>query len=189
MEKSNNIVAKIKIDEQALVEISEKIVKNKPFAIYLDNKIVSFLPVKNIKGKNVAFFVVYSDSLEIKNLVLSNWILSVTIIFILLITFYLLRKDYFYNQFISTMNHKLKLKVKKEIDKNTKQELHNYNILFNSMPNAAWVFDPEDGKIVDVNDFALKTYKYRKNELLGMSIYDFNPLVSEYINFETIDLS
>ena len=60
-------------------------------------------------------------------------------------------------------------------EKNKDQEIQSYKILFNNISNAAWVIDPKNGMIVDVNLATLERYGYTRAELLTMSVYDLDP--------------
>ncbi|MEO6895003.1 MAG: PAS domain S-box protein, partial [Ginsengibacter sp.] len=47
-----------------------------------------------------------------------------------------------------------------------------YRFLFEYSTSPKWIFDLENGKIVDVNDIAVKHYGYSREELLGMVTND-----------------
>jgi PAS domain S-box-containing protein len=54
------------------------------------------------------------------------------------------------------------------------QEL--YHILFESVPEAVFLFDPESLCILDVNETCLARYDYTRQEIMEMSMCDFLPL-------------
>jgi len=51
----------------------------------------------------------------------------------------------------------------------------NYRLLFESNPEAMWVFDAETLRFLAVNDAALRRYGYLRDEFLSMSILDIRP--------------
>jgi two-component system, cell cycle sensor histidine kinase and response regulator CckA len=51
----------------------------------------------------------------------------------------------------------------------------NYRLLFESNPNAMWVFDVETLRFLAVNDAAVGTYGYSSDEFLAMTIEDIRP--------------
>jgi two-component system cell cycle sensor histidine kinase/response regulator CckA len=51
----------------------------------------------------------------------------------------------------------------------------NYRLLFESNPEAMWVFDAETLRFLAVNDAAIRRYGYSRDEVLAMSIQDIRP--------------
>jgi PAS domain S-box-containing protein len=51
----------------------------------------------------------------------------------------------------------------------------NYRLLFESNPEAMWVFDAETLRFLAVNDAAIRRYGYSRDEFLAMSIQDIRP--------------
>jgi PAS domain S-box-containing protein len=51
----------------------------------------------------------------------------------------------------------------------------NYRLLFKLNPNPMWVYDRETLRFLAVNDAALRTYGYSRDEFLDMSIEDIRP--------------
>ena len=51
----------------------------------------------------------------------------------------------------------------------------NYRFLFEYSSNPKWIFDLETGRIVDVNDTAVKHYGYTREEFIGMLTNDLKP--------------
>jgi diguanylate cyclase (GGDEF)-like protein/PAS domain S-box-containing protein len=50
-----------------------------------------------------------------------------------------------------------------------------YRLLFDSSPQAMWVFDSETLRFLAVNDAAVKRYGYSRDEFLRMTIFDIRP--------------
>ncbi|MFL5494918.1 MAG: PAS domain S-box protein [Gemmatimonadales bacterium] len=50
-----------------------------------------------------------------------------------------------------------------------------YRLLFESNPEAMWVFDAETLRFLAVNDAAIRRYGYSRDEFLAMSIQDIRP--------------
>jgi PAS domain S-box-containing protein len=61
--------------------------------------------------------------------------------------------------------------VHRELDQRVRAE-ENYRILFEHNPNPMWVFDAETLRFLAVNDHAVHTYGYSRDEFLQMSIDD-----------------
>jgi len=102
-------------------EIKSKIEKNllklETFTINDTNNMLSFLPINNIKGDKVAYFVVYTKIYDINNINLIYWIL-IMIGFVMLITIlYVLRKSYLYKL------SKYKFNIKIQYHKDTLQAI------------------------------------------------------------------
>ena len=146
---------------------------HKSLSIYKEGKIISFIPIKNIKNEDVAYFVIYEKSDDIKNIIYIYWLLNIVILFISLVIYYILYKDYSYRILIIRTNKSLSLKVKHEIKKNEYQAIRNYITLFNTIPQSSILINPRTMMIVDVNKAAVQKYGFSKKELLTMSIEDF----------------
>ncbi|MCD4667399.1 MAG: PAS domain S-box protein, partial [Sulfurimonas sp.] len=178
----NNKYQHIIPDDKLQLEISKKMALEKAFALYSNKWLISFFPINNIENLNVAYFVEYTNNKDIYNIIFVYWVLNIVNIFILIMFLYILRRDYIYKTCIKKSNKVLSSKIKKEVEKNRKQGIDNYNVLFNKVPNAAWVIDPISVVIVDVNKAALDKYGYTKEEILSMSIYDFDLNNDKYID-------
>jgi len=89
------------------MDISKYIENNKPFSIYHNHKIISFLPIKNIEGKKVAYIVVYTHNETIEKAIFVYWILNILNILITFILFYIHRKNYYYVLFETKVNNNL----------------------------------------------------------------------------------
>src|SRR5687768_10108255 len=50
-----------------------------------------------------------------------------------------------------------------------------YRLLFESNPNPMWVYDRETLEFLAVNEAAIDSYGYDRNEFLGMTIRDIRP--------------
>ncbi|MBK6265759.1 PAS domain S-box protein [Marivirga sp. S37H4] len=61
-------------------------------------------------------------------------------------------------------------------DTNLASSQANFNNLFNSSPNAKWIFSLISNKIYDVNETAIESYGYTREEFLQMSITDFRSI-------------
>src|SRR5437016_6107550 len=71
--------------------------------------------------------------------------------------------------------------------KRTEEQLleneHRYRLLFQSNPEAMWVYDCDTLRFLAVNDAAVARYGYSEQEFLGMTVRDIRP-VSELARFE-----
>ena len=47
-----------------------------------------------------------------------------------------------------------------------------FRYFFQNNPAPMWVYDPRDGRFLEVNDAALRQYGYTREEFLGMTIFD-----------------
>jgi two-component system cell cycle sensor histidine kinase/response regulator CckA len=52
----------------------------------------------------------------------------------------------------------------------------NYRLLFESNPNAMWVYDSETLRFLAINDAAVQGYGYTREEFLAMTIEDIRPV-------------
>jgi len=86
-------------------ELINKFNTNKAFSIYHNHEVVSFLPIKNIKGEKVAYFLIYTKNENIENTI--SLYKTLHILNILLTLFYL---------FIYRQNYKHKISEKKAIN-------------------------------------------------------------------------
>jgi PAS domain S-box-containing protein len=71
-------------------------------------------------------------------------------------------------------NEKLKREIedRKRAEKHVKASEEKYRLLFSYDPNPLFLVDLDSGKIVDVNEPAIMTYQYERQELLEMSFLD-----------------
>jgi len=75
-------------------EIVSKLKSGKSFNVYHEKMVVSFLPIKNIEGKKVAYFIVYTKNENIENTVKLYIFLHILNIFISLVYYYMLRENH-----------------------------------------------------------------------------------------------
>jgi PAS domain S-box-containing protein len=63
----------------------------------------------------------------------------------------------------------------------TREELEatatKYQLLFQAHPEPMWVFDLDTERFLEVNDAAIESYGYSRDEFLGMAVDDLNPPV------------
>jgi two-component system cell cycle sensor histidine kinase/response regulator CckA len=52
---------------------------------------------------------------------------------------------------------------------------HRYRLLFENNPQPMWVYDRETLAFLTVNDTAVRSYGYRRDEFLGMTVNDLRP--------------
>ena len=108
---------------------------------------------------------------ELENL--EKWSLYITFISILTILILTVVLYYFVMK---------KLKLAMQIrDKKIAQENENYKILFNQIPNATWIIDVDNAKIVATNDASIDKYGYTREEFLNLSVFDLDPSSEEEI--------
>ena len=80
-------------------------------------------------------------------------------------------------------------KVYKEmISIKIKESVENYKVLFDLVPVSIFIIDPSNVTIIDANREAIKQYKYKKDELIGMRItkLDHNILENEIDDVKAI---
>ncbi|WP_185974304.1 PAS domain S-box protein [Litoribacter populi] len=74
---------------------------------------------------------------------------------------------------IVTNSRDITEKVKADEELRLSEQRHKF--MFNLSPIPKWVFDPETLKFLDVNQTAINTYGYSKEEFLSMTIRDIRP--------------
>ena len=52
---------------------------------------------------------------------------------------------------------------------------HNYRLLFQKSPQPMWIYNPDDLKIIEVNNAAVKHYGYSRKEFYNMTLLDIRP--------------
>jgi two-component system, cell cycle sensor histidine kinase and response regulator CckA len=50
-----------------------------------------------------------------------------------------------------------------------------FRLLFEQNPQPMWIYDAADFRILDVNECAVKTYGYTRDEFLGLTLFDLRP--------------
>lgn len=70
------------------------------------------------------------------------------------------------------VNHFHDITLKKKAEDDLKESEERYKILFEYSTSPKWIFDLETGKILDVNDIAIKHYGYSREEFIGMTTND-----------------
>jgi PAS domain S-box-containing protein len=76
-------------------------------------------------------------------------------------------------QLVETFNHMLDQIRDRDLALHASEE--QYRLLFDSNPHPMWVFDPETGAFLAVNDAAVSVYGYSRDEFLAMSVEDVRP--------------
>ncbi len=113
--------------------IQEKMHRHEKFSLYtLTNSqavIVSFLPLKSIEGKYVAYLVSYSSSVALYKLVEDFYIINMVIILMMFLVVYIAYKSYFYNYELKHERNRYQLLA--SYDPLTK--LPNRNMLFEKL--------------------------------------------------------
>ena len=64
----------------------------------------------------------------------------------------------------------------KQAERGLRLSEERYRLLFESNPHSVWVYDLESLAIIDVNDAAILTYGYSREEFLTLSIKDVRPI-------------
>ncbi|MDD3846571.1 MAG: PAS domain S-box protein [Syntrophorhabdaceae bacterium] len=64
---------------------------------------------------------------------------------------------------------------RKKAEKELRDSEERYRNMFDNIPFPTFVYDFETLKIVDVNTFAVRSYGYSREELLGMTLKDLKP--------------
>ncbi|MEA3228734.1 MAG: ATP-binding protein, partial [Campylobacterota bacterium] len=112
-------------------DIAKKMMSEKAFSMYAgDNKIVSFIPLKNIEDKKVvAYFKIYSDNKQIEAIFFSSNIFKALVVLLTFIFLYIFHRAYKNRLVLETtqkelqeLNHNLEKKIATEIEKNRKKD-------------------------------------------------------------------
>lgn len=77
-------------------------------------------------------------------------------------------------QQLQMQNEQLEEKVRIRTEEIALREMQ-YRYLFENNPMPMWIFDAETLQFLDVNQMALQTYGYSRNEFLSMTIMDIRP--------------
>ncbi len=98
-------------------EIETKLKENKKFAVHTtDDKLISFLPIRNIKDNEVvAYFVIHTKNKTIQNAITVYWMSTLAILVLLTTILYLIHKEYFYRKSIEQLNSDLSKRVDDDI--------------------------------------------------------------------------
>lgn len=65
--------------------------------------------------------------------------------------------------------------VRKQTEANMRESEKNYRLLFINNPQPMWIYDQETLAFLEVNEAAILSYGYSRNEFLSMSILDIRP--------------
>lgn len=145
-------------------EIHENISHNDSFAIEYESKIISFLPIKNIKdNKTVAYLVSYSHSNYLKNLHEKYlWTNIFSFILLLLMSFII------YNS--AKKRIILNMGLEKEIHDQNKA----FEIIFEKASDGVLIY--ENNKITQCNESVLNMFGFKdKNDILNKYTSDLSP--------------
>jgi PAS domain S-box-containing protein len=100
--------------------------------------------------------------------------------------------DYVLKENIFRLNPAIKLALQHKAEKiklknsetKLKESKTKYEIIFNSVADGIFIYDPIDFKLLDVNDIVLKMYKYKKEEILKVSIGELSDVENGYTTTE-----
>jgi PAS domain S-box-containing protein len=76
---------------------------------------------------------------------------------------------------VSVLSLVLDITVATRIEEALRKSEAQYRLLFESNPQAMWVYDLETKKFLAVNNAAIQRYGYSRREFLGMTIEDIRP--------------
>jgi PAS domain S-box-containing protein len=62
-----------------------------------------------------------------------------------------------------------------EAEQRLAESEHNYRLLFQKSPQPMWIYNPENLKIIEVNNAAVKHYGYQRKEFYEMTLMDIRP--------------
>lgn len=110
--------------QRSSLEIKEKLNKGEKFVVYIgNNKLISFLPVRNIKDNQVvAYFVIHTKNTTIEDTINIFWLSNISIFLILMMILYLLHKEYFHRRYIEQLNIDLAKKVENGVELSRKKD-------------------------------------------------------------------
>jgi PAS domain S-box-containing protein len=166
-------------------EIDSHLLQAKPFAIYTPYKetikIVTFLPIKNIKDKKVvAYIVSYTDNDNIYHIIKNYKILSILTFFGLILLFYFIYKNLHYKQVLlkkvdekivelNDLNENLE-KIVSEKTKDLNEKNNELKSLLISYDKYVMYSSTDlDGIITDVSDAFCRVSGYTRKELIGQN--------------------
>jgi len=166
-------------------EINYHISQDKPFSLYtpFNNtiKIVTFLPIKNIKEKRtVAYIVSYTDNDNLHHILKNSKIANIIIFIILVLLFYFIFKNLNHeNILIEEVKNKtselndLNEHLEYRIDKKTQDLNDKYKELESLLSaydkNVMYSSTDLEGIITDVSDAFCKVSGYTRDELIGVN--------------------
>jgi len=64
---------------------------------------------------------------------------------------------------------------RKRVEEQLRRSEESYRLLFERHPGPMWVFDPETLRFLAVNETAIRTYGYSREEFLAMTVADIRP--------------
>ena len=93
---------------------------------------------------------------------------------------------------VSVLSLVLDVTVATRIEEALRKSEAQYRLLFESNPQAMWVYDLETLRFLAVNDAAVRHYGYTRSEFLEMTIKDIRPpedvkLLEDYLDVDTTD--
>jgi PAS domain S-box-containing protein len=93
---------------------------------------------------------------------------------------------------ISVLSLVLDVTVATRIEEALRKSEAQYRLLFESNPHPMWVYDLDSLRFLAVNEAAVRSYGYARNEFLGMTIKEIRPneevdLLCDYLNSDDPD--
>jgi len=174
-------------NKTTLYKAMDHIKANKTVSIY-DKKtksVITFLPiVNNVTKEVVAFFTIRNFEDYIGSKTFNFYLIFVGSTIFLGVIFYLLYKD---ARGKEDLNKTLEQKVQQETEELTKanEKLKKSEILHKEQKNfldtliqtapIPFFYKDKDGKYIDVNDMWCEFTGFRKDEILGKSVFDVAP--------------
>ncbi|RLA83024.1 MAG: hypothetical protein DRG78_05560 [Epsilonproteobacteria bacterium] len=188
------------IDEKFIADVKKGMKNGNAFAVYAGaNKIVSFLPIKNIQDKKtIAYFSICIDSMHIKHILAVYFIVNIIIFFVFGMLLYFNFKEYKYRKNIDSMSgdvqkYSTELELRFNEQTKTNKELKRQEVYLQKSQEIAhigvWEFDmirdtlywsDEVYKIFAVDK---STFKPDYSKLLQrVHPEDIDKLDTEYVN-------
>ncbi len=157
-------------------DVSRQLQKGRPFSIYDPEyeRVVSFLPLRNIREKKVVGYIVsYSPSSYIPKVYSDYYTLTFSIIGVLALLFYFLKKDFNYKR---SLRESVEQKTAELKTANTQlqERIAEINHLINGAMEAIMIY--KDGGCIDCNSAAVQMFSADdKIDLLQSSLYEHFP--------------
>ena len=177
----------LRTNESFQKQVAEHIKEEIPFVLFDgENSSVSFIPIHNLKDNRViAYFTVYTQNNEIKNIIFIAWLFTGIVLLILIISLSLVRKEFTHRAYVKDTNKDLSRKNRelKALHKTLEakiseqgKEINKSKEYYQEMVENAidWVWEVDINAVYTFsNKKVLEILGYSAEEVLGKTPFDF----------------